>query len=174
MKPALIRLPLRLGVALLLGLVAGSGVALAGNPTRNQYVEVVPTVHHTTTTTTRHTSTGAVKPQTTSTAVTPTTTPVMPSTVTSSSLPQTTTSTPHRKSHRHRKATRKTKKSSNKPVISRRARALSTKPTSGATGLTAAAATGSGGGMGVWLLVILILVLVAGSAAGILRYRRTR
>jgi hypothetical protein len=60
-----------------------------------------------------------------------------------------------------------------KPTAGRSRRTASRKPTGSGTQLTAAV-TGSSGGMGVWLVVILGLVLVAGSAVGILRYRRSR
>jgi hypothetical protein len=59
------------------------------------------------------------------------------------------------------------------PTAGRSRRTASRKPTGSGTQLTAAV-TGSSGGMGVWLVVILGLVLVAGSAVGILRYRRSR
>lgn len=157
---------------------SGAGLALAGqptNPAQNQYIEVVPTVHHPkhhSGARTRHRSTTATKSTgstTTSTGagVTPTHVDRQPPSTGRSTVHHRTTR-PHHKVTRHRMK----KRASAKLTSGRRAHLLSSKPTHGAARLTMAAATGSGGGMGIWLLVILLLVLVTGSTAGVLRYRR--
>jgi cobalamin biosynthesis Mg chelatase CobN len=158
------------------------GVALAAqprsqptNPAQNQYTEVVPKVNGG-----NHTS-GAAKHKSTGTTTKPTEstttstgageTPITPAAQDTTATVVGTTQ--HTTKHHKTKKPSKTKPKP-KSGAGRRGHVLSSKPTHGAAGLTAAAATGSGGGMGVWLLVILILVLVTGSAVGILRYRRNR